>query len=226
MRVIDLFSGLGGFSQAFLDRGHDVLRIDFDDKFREVPNTMVKDIMELEPSELGSFAYDIDIITSSPPCNCFSTLALSTFWENGRPKDPRTIDAIALVKRSITLIERLEPKFWVIENPTGMLRHVIGPPQVLTWWCAWYSNKDPIVHILNGKPKKPTHLWGLLPTIKWPKEPKDCIKAPRGSKTGIQSKNTTPEIRSLIPYNFSLALCKSIESSKGGQISLCRRLSE
>jgi len=41
MEVVDLFSGLGGFSQAFLDRGHEVERYDNNPKFSQVPNTKI-----------------------------------------------------------------------------------------------------------------------------------------------------------------------------------------
>ena len=47
MLVIDLCSGLGGFSQAFLDGGHNVIRVDNNPKFQEVPNTILEDILTM-----------------------------------------------------------------------------------------------------------------------------------------------------------------------------------
>lgn len=34
MRVLDLFSGLGGWSAAFRDRGHEVITLDIEPKFK------------------------------------------------------------------------------------------------------------------------------------------------------------------------------------------------
>lgn len=62
MRVLDLFSGLGGWSQAFLDRGHDVTRLDNDERFKSVPRTMLCDALAA-----WWIAYDWDIILVSPP---------------------------------------------------------------------------------------------------------------------------------------------------------------
>jgi len=39
MKVLDLCSGLGGFSEAFLTAGHDVLRIENNPLLADVPNT-------------------------------------------------------------------------------------------------------------------------------------------------------------------------------------------
>jgi len=50
MRVLDLFSGLGGWSQAFKDRGHEVVTVDIAPKFAPI---ICKDIMELTPEETG-----------------------------------------------------------------------------------------------------------------------------------------------------------------------------
>jgi len=50
--VIDLFSGLGGFSQAFLDRGHYVERYDFNPEFENIPNTIIKNVFDMSPIDL------------------------------------------------------------------------------------------------------------------------------------------------------------------------------
>jgi hypothetical protein len=45
--VLDLFSGLGGASEAFLSSGHDVVRIENNPLLSEVPNTQSMCVFEL-----------------------------------------------------------------------------------------------------------------------------------------------------------------------------------
>lgn len=217
IRCVDFFSGLGGFSKAFLDRGHNVVRIDNDPKFAKVPKTMIADIFTLDPEDLPQ---QPDILLMSPPCNCFSVASISHYWENGRPKNEKTLAAIALVERALWLKDQIKPKWWILENPVGMLIHVLGPPIEKTWWAAWFSDKDTIVKELGGKPLKPTYLWGKIPSIDWPVRPTEYIRAASGSKNGIQNSSISPALRAMIPYEFGKALCLSIEQERGGQLSI------
>lgn len=202
MRVIDLFSGLGGFSQAFLDRGHEVTRYDNDDKFREVPNTWIMDVQDLRFFEIDY----ADIILASPPCNCFSPMTIGHYWsDNIKPHlAERKQQMIDLVKHTLKIIDEANPKYWILENPAGMLKHVIGNPDVLTWWAAW-----------GHFSLKPTHLWGKFPPIEWRPKPKKGTYegAKRGAKAGIQRTNLTPAERALVPYDFSLAVCLAAEGN-------------
>lgn len=200
MRVVDLFSGLGGFSQAFLDRGHEVIRIDHDERFIEVPETYIGDILELVPDDLWTIRAGYpDIILASPPCQHFSIAAVSKHWKNGEPTK-ETLQQIELVKHTIRLIEDVSPKYWILENPRGMLRNVIGKPNKTIPMCAY------------GKEAfKPTDLWGDFPPIDW-LMPMKWEKAPRGSSLGVQGYGD-PAIAAMIPYDFSLAVCLAAEGN-------------
>ena len=46
MKVLDLCSGLGGFSEAFIEAGHDVLRIENNPLLGDVENTRLMCIFE------------------------------------------------------------------------------------------------------------------------------------------------------------------------------------
>ena len=86
-------------------------------------------------------------------------------------RSPKTKEAIKLVKFTVDLIQQANPMYWVLENPRGMMRHVLGKPAITTFWAAW------------GMPYyKPTDLWGKLPNMIWPK-PKMWQPAPRGGLT-------------------------------------------
>lgn len=212
MKVIDLFSGLGGFSEAFVTRGHNVIRYDNDSRFAEVPHTIIKDILELTADDLRG----VDIILASPPCTHFSVAALYHHWPKGRPTIA-TLEQIELVKYTIQIIKEANPEYWILENPRGMLRRAIGKPAITQYWGNWGMNA-----------LKPTDLWGKLPPVEW--RNKDCAqyeKAPRGSKKGVQGINISSfkgnkfsyniprdsALRALIPYDFSLAVCLAAEGN-------------
>lgn len=222
LKCIDFFSGLGGFSQAFVESDKwDILRIDYDKQFSDIPHTHIEDLMKLD---IGFFAkkgfLKPDILLMSPPCECFSLMSVYHYWENGRPKKEATRTAIALVQKAIALKDLLQSKYWVIENPNGMMKKVLGKPNHYTWWGAWYNPQDIIMLKLKKigltlPPLKPTSLWGLLPSIKWRPKPKKGTyqAAPRGSKSGIQNSSLRPEERACIPFDFSDALRDGIENS-------------
>lgn len=197
MKVIDLFSGLGGFSQAFVDRGHKVIRFDNDERFKDVPYTILEDVLNLKAKDFKG----ADIILASPPCNHFSIASLRYHWPKREPTDA-TLKQIDLVKYTIKVIKQANPKWWILENPRAMLRTVIGKPTMTTYWCAW------------GTPyKKPTDLWGKLPPIDW-KMPLTWEPNPSGGAGNAMPNDPYPRDpakRALIPYDFSFAVCLAVE---------------
>lgn len=229
-RQLDFFSGLGGFSEAAHQSDKwEVLRIDNDPQFEDVPNTIIADIMKCDHKMFEELGWmNPDLMSLSPPCQCFSLMAVYHYWENGKPKNDKTRFAISLVKRSLELKNLIKPDYWVLENPNGMMKKVLGKPHRYTWWGSWYSEVDHLMIKLKERgvelpPMKPTSLWGILPDIKWRPKPKkgEYQPAPRGAKTGIQDKNLTPEERSCIPFEFSQAMIDAVDADTGGQLQLC-----
>jgi len=201
LNVIDLFSGLGGASQAFLDRGHRVRRFDFDKQFRNVPNTTIADVKDM----LGDPLKDVDITLAGFPCQCFSNMSNHHYWPKTIPRED-TKEMIVFVRQVREWLKRSKTKYYIIENPMGMMRRpeVLGKPDAHIDYAAYHNDPE--------KPKKPTDLWGRLPpfdrkiAFKW-------VKAPRGSKTGIQDGKTSAEERSLWPYELSLEICLAVEGN-------------
>ncbi len=100
MKVLDLFSGLGGWSQAFLDRGHEIVTVDNDEKFKP---DICADMMILSAGSFGNPG-KFDVILASPPCNCFSVMTISRYWTpDGRPKEGAQY-GISLVAHTIKTI--------------------------------------------------------------------------------------------------------------------------
>lgn len=200
MRVIDLFSGLGGFSQAFLDREHDVVRYDVDPRFLSVPKTIQMNVLDLSAEDLK----DAEVVLASPPCNHFSIASVYRHWVGHEPT-PATKEQIALVEHTRDIIRDAHPRYWMIENPRCMMRHVLGRPNKMLFMAAY-----------GKEAKKPTDLWGKLPPIDW-LMPQKWEKAPRGSKTGVQGYRNPAEAAK-IPYAFSLAVCLACEGNSEQQV--------
>jgi len=199
MKVLDLFSGLGGASQAFVNRGHEVLRIENSPLLSEVPHTQIMCVFELRDFlEENNFARshthfsNVDLIWASPPCDEFS-LAFSAphaIHSRENPNEPYEPD-MSYLEATLDIIRILKPRFWVIENVRGASKffsEMIGsqPRQILG----------------NAQ-----FLWGNYPLI-----------CPPSYLTKSQiDKRHSPlraNIRAKIPIEISEALLASIESQK------------
>jgi len=144
---IDICSGLGGFSQSFKDNGWKVITIDIDSRFNP---TIVADVTKIDWKKFKEEYLNgesPDVILASPPCERFS-LACLQFPKKGIQK------ALEIVGACLEAIAILKPKRWLLENPRGRLRWIIGiPPKTIR-----YSDYD-----LEVKWEKYTDLWGNIP---------------------------------------------------------------
>ena len=119
MLMLDLFSGLGGASQAMKDRGWHVVRVDNDPSLRP---DIVADIREWSWDGLRP-----DLIWASPPCEEFSR-EFMPWRRTGEEPD------LSLVLAAKHIIDECQPRFWVIENVKGAVRwlnSILGPPRLV-----------------------------------------------------------------------------------------------
>jgi len=203
MIIVDLFSGLGGFSEGPLRRGWVVYRFDNDPEFASVPHTYIVDVLEINPEDLP---YKPDLLVASPPCTKYSALSCWRWWPDNKP-GPDVQQETELVKKALEIKNAIKPKYWLFENPVGKMKEILGPADVLTWWAAWGHTY-----------LKPTCLWGVFPPIEWPPRPLPGTyePVPRGSKRGVASDTLTPATRSLIPFQFSDTLAQAVEQFPDG----------
>jgi len=136
--MLDLYSGLGGASEAFIEAGCHVVRVDNNPDL-EVRNTVLAD---------ASYALNLisdekfDLIWASPPClefsNAFSAPGPKA-RRAGRPFSPDLRD----VYMANEIIKRLEPRYWVIENVMGAIKHfepILGAPsQIIGSFVLWHN---------------------------------------------------------------------------------------
>ena len=72
IRVLDLFSGLGGFSEAFVLAGDEVARVENNPLLSEVPHTTMQDVLEMRDrlaqyQAEGVPIREYDVLLAGPP---------------------------------------------------------------------------------------------------------------------------------------------------------------
>jgi len=201
MIVLELFSGTASFSKVARERNHKTFTIDFDKQFN--PDLCI-DILDFNINMLPEEFKHPDIIWASPPCTTFSVASISTHWKGGKnayiPKSKESEVGLKILEKTKEIIKELEPKFYVIENPRGVMRKFM--PEV---------NRQTVTYCQYGDQRmKPTDIWTNINFIgrRCKNNSKCHVSAPRGSRTGTQGLKGAKE-RSVIPP----MLCKEILNS-------------
>ena len=129
LKYIDLFSGAGGFSLGFDNKGfQNVFSIDIEPSFCETykynfPDHQLiqKDICEFSNGEIKYLKEyeDIDVIIGGPPCQGFSMAG-----NIGRKfiDDPRN----RLFKEFVRVVKVIKPKYFVMENVARLFTYNKG----------------------------------------------------------------------------------------------------
>ena len=197
MKILDLFSGLGGASEAFLRSGWEVKRIENNPELSLVPNTEIMCIYDFgkwvdELLDQGYTIPEITLIWASPPCTDFSDGYNSPKSKAGRNGiDYFPAEAIDLVKETKRIIDLIQPKYWIIENVRGaikFLKPILGEPTMII---------DSIV------------LWGRFPKWTMPPGNKHSKDDSAWSDDPMRANK-----RALIPFAVSDACRQSIENTK------------
>jgi hypothetical protein len=198
--VLDLFSGLGGFSSAFTDSTRwRVTTVDIDERF--APEVQA-DVFDLRPSNFSDCSFDA--VLASPPCVEFTTM------QNLNGGVEPSGNAIALVHHTIGLIEGLKPEYWFLENPRGRLRSYIGHPEAAVTYCQY-----------GEKYMKPTDLWGEHPPMTYRRcnYGNSCHLQNRGGNHAMRDhagKRTRAE-RAKVPRELSTAIRDACEAALDGE---------
>jgi hypothetical protein len=167
---------------------------------------LVKNIFELKPSELP---WKPDIVWASPPCQRFSVLRLGKNWHKGQPKNEETKEAIALLHKTIYLIQELNPRYFFIENPRAMMR-------TLPIMQSRSMRRRTVTYCQYGeKRQKPTDIWTNC--MEWhPIRPCKAgypchDRAPRGSATSGTCGQKNARERGKIPDALALEIVQACE---------------
>jgi site-specific DNA-cytosine methylase len=189
MKTIELFCGTKSFSKVAGQLKHETFTVDINPS---VKPDMVADISTLTAKD---FPYRPDMLWCSPPCEAFSVASIGHHWRRDKtPKSATAWQSLNLVRRMISLIEELNPTWFFIENPRGMLRKQILMHQF---------DRRTITYCQYGDARmKPTDIWT---NAYWWNYRSPCKngapcheRAPRGSKSGTQGQQNA-QARGAIP---------------------------
>ncbi|ARW51211.1 DNA cytosine methyltransferase [Levilactobacillus brevis] len=120
MKVIDLFSGIGGLSEGFRESGFDVVVAnEIDEEIaksykKNNPDTVMinEDITKMDISSVFKEYKNCDVVLGGPPCQGFS--------QKGKRlslKDPRNY----LFRYFAKVVKFIRPQFFVMENVSNLL---------------------------------------------------------------------------------------------------------
>jgi len=207
-RVLDLFCGLGGFSQAFADSDRwDVTTVDIEERFD--PDVQA-DVFDLRPSDLEQ---DFDVVVASPPCQYLNTAGNHDKWDFDRkvPTALKSRHAVALFHHTTGLIHGLTPEYWYVENPrASRIRWSFGPPDEWVSYCQYGTDYQ-----------KPTGLWGehAPMTFRRCRSGDDCHVS-NTDDDGHEAINSMNDIsqaeRAKVPYQLSESIRDACEAALDG----------
>lgn len=173
LRVFDVFSGLGGWSQAAKAHGHQVIHLDWEPSFGA---ELTMDVLEFvkEPQRyLNEAALKLgyikqgedwipDLILLSPDCRGFSVASIGVMWETPYPPIPKHDTArlgMKLARAALDILAFYPEALYAIENPRGMMTNVFR------FWNNW--EPDWITYCRYGMDyQKPTRIWHNIPGLK------------------------------------------------------------
>lgn len=191
---IDLCSGLGGASEAFMNSPDwYVIRIENNPLLEDIPGSKLLDILEW-PTWIDSLEKEIErmtleVVWASPPCTDFSRAYSAPAPRAERAGDSFEPD-MSIMLACLAIIDRLKPRFYVIENVQGALG-------------AFTPHLGPLRQRVG-----PFYLWGRFPYIPIPPYWSHCKYENDASSQDPLRANR----RALVPLVVSKALMNSISS--------------
>ena len=195
MNMIDVFSGFGGRSEAFLSNGWEVLRIDNNPLLSAVPNIRIQDVKDfLQDCKLLVETHGLptlDYLHMSPPCLEFSNAYSAPKSKAIRANIPYE-PSMELFEICLELIDVLKPRYWSIENVVGSIKYI-----------------EPYI----GK-----HRLKIGPYVYWGNFPHPSVNGYIPPKKSARDKGPSNPLRSnykaIIPYPISDMFRKAMEAQK------------
>lgn len=193
MKALDLFCGLGGWSDGLAAEGFEVLGVEINPEIAELYKhpVIVADVTTLNGKDFQGY----DLIVGSPPCRDFTKIPdfrhkegkgyKITPWKE--PKNPEK--GLEFVHAFLRIVKEAEPTYWIMENVMGLTEH------------------------LDLKPKMVTRLGKGMKRVFWGNFPSFFVIRDYGlkPKANIQGKLRKWE-RAKIPTAFSRALGQAVRS--------------
>jgi len=209
MKVLELYAGSRSIGKAAEKIGMEVVSSDMVDYggidiVGNILSIPIETWVDMKP----------DVIWASPPCTSFSVASIGHHWTGGKgayiPKTKGALIGLALMHRTLEIIEACKPTIWFIENPRGLMRKMPDmealPRRETVTYCQYGDTR-----------MKPTDIWTNC--REWHPRPMckngdPCHEAaPRGARTGTQGLSGAHD-RSKIPE----ALCMEVMNAAKRQM--------
>lgn len=127
MKALDLFCGLGGWSDGLVMEGFEVLGVEIN---REIARAYKHDVIVADVRTLnGELFKGFDLIVGSPPCRDFS-VATAFGWKYWKRK-PDIKDGLSMVHAFLRIVEHAQPRFWLMENVPRLQKFLNVKPQAI-----------------------------------------------------------------------------------------------
>jgi len=163
LRILSLYDISGVWSQPYAEAGYVVHRVDLsagmDVRLLKAPTVPIHGIL------------------AAPPCTVFANSG--NRWPRS---DEEIMEGLSMVDAVVRLVWACKPKWWVIENPAGKLKHFLGEPRLRFDPCDY---GDPYT--------KKTCLWGKFTVpARQPVEPTEGSKMHKLSSSAQYERAVTP----------------------------------
>ena len=162
--ILEPCGGTGAWGKPYKDNGYDVRNI-------TLPEYDVRTY--IPPDNVYGILF-------APPCTVWANSG-ARWWKDRTPDE--IFEAVEILLAGLRIIYRMNPVFWVIENPVGKMRKLLGEPRLI------FNPSD------YGDPyTKKTLLWGEF-NIPWMNK----VEATKGSKLYRLPPPPCPRSGSLLP---------------------------
>ena len=119
--------------------------------------------------DFNKLPYWPEFVWASPPCTTFSVASCYHHWNpeddqgNRIPKSEKAVEGLLILEKTIWILNELQPKYFVIENPRGLMRKM---------GCMEYLERQTVTYCQYGDSRmKPTDLWTNLGNYGWKPRP-------------------------------------------------------
>ena len=206
-RVLDLFSGMGGFSYGFAKAGFDVTGVDMSEHAGMTYKKIVSNKFHSVDLRENDVQGDFDIVIGGPPCRPWSSVNLSK-----RGKDHRDF---VLLGRYVDHVLSIKPEIFILENVPLLRSDLEFHSQISRLEGAGYSVSSDIFRysdygahssrrrlfafgFRNGSAKRFVRGLQLITTKSRTVE--DAIGSLRNIEMGEQPDHVWPELKTIKKY--------------------------
>jgi hypothetical protein len=207
--LIELYSGSKTISKQAESMGFETFTIDNNAALQP---DLVADIMTLKAPAIPGQGKCL-LLWASFPCTWFTILTTSIHWKKETysyrkyhyvAKTDQAIYAVKLLEKTLHLINTINPVYFIIENPRGVMRHLPQIRQIPFRHTVSYADYGMEVY-------KPTDLFHNIPFLKL----KPITGAMGRQFTGSIKAQGNAFTRSIVPAELARDILQQIKAMHG-----------